>query len=76
MVSPTAPIAAWVTRFLPARGLGIAVGGLLLVTNIRELASTADVGALRWTAYALAGLACAYAALRPRLRQEVVLLPA
>ena len=67
-----APIAAWVTRFLPARGLGIAVGGLLLLTNIRELASTADVGALRWTAYALAVLACTYAALRPRLQRSAL----
>ena len=67
-----APIAAWVTRFLPARGLGIAVGGLLLLTNVRELASTADVGAVRWTAYALAGLACAYAAVRPRLQRSVL----
>jgi uncharacterized membrane protein YfcA len=71
-----APIAAWVTRFLPARGLGIAVGGLLLLTNIRELASTADVGAVRWTAYALAVLACTYAALRPRLRRDALPVPA
>ena len=67
-----APIAAWVTRFLPARGLGIAVGGLLLLTNIRELAATADVGAVRWTAYALAVLACTYAALRPRLQRSAL----
>ena len=31
------PIAAWSIRFMPARALGIAVGGLLLATNVREL---------------------------------------
>lgn len=71
-----APIAAWVTRFLPARGLGIAVGGLLLLTNIRELASTADLGTLRWVAYALAVVACTSAALRPRLERAALPVPA
>lgn len=62
-----APLAAWVIRFLPARGLGVAVGGLLFVTNIRELMSSSEVGAFRWFAYGLVGLACGYAAIRPRL---------
>jgi hypothetical protein len=62
-----APLAAWVIRFLPARVLGVAVGGLLLVVNVRELAASADVGAARWLAYAAAVGATTYAAVRPRL---------
>ena len=62
-----APFAAYVIRFLPARGLGVAVGGLLLLTNLRELAGWADVGAARWAGYAVVLLLCAGAALRPRL---------
>jgi uncharacterized membrane protein YfcA len=65
-----APVAAWVMRFLPARGLGVAVAGLLFFTNIRELATSGGLGALRWLAYALVALACGYAALRPRLRRS------
>jgi uncharacterized membrane protein YfcA len=62
-----APVAAWSIRFIPARGLGIAVGGLLFLTNIRELSSTAGLGAERWIAYALVVLVCVFAALRPGL---------
>ena len=62
-----APVAAWVIRFLPARVLGVAVGCLLLVVNVRELAAWAEVGAARWLAYAAALAATAYAAVRPRL---------
>lgn len=61
-----APIAAWAIRFLPARGLGIAVGGLLFITNIRELAPAGDLSGLRWIGYALVLAACGWAALRPR----------
>ena len=68
-----APFAAWAIRFLPARGLGVAVGGLLFVTNIRELASSADVGAARWLAYGLVAVAVTYAAMRPRLRPSPAL---
>lgn len=62
-----APVAAWSIRFIPARGLGVAVGGLLFLTNIRELASNAGLGAERWIAYALVILACVFAAMRPGL---------
>ncbi len=62
-----APLAAWVIRFLPARGLGVAVAGLLFFTNIRELTSSDGLGVVRWLAYGLVGLACGYAAVRPRL---------
>ena len=61
------PIAAWLIRFLPARALGVAVGGFLLVTNLRVLAEWADVGSLRWIGYLVVVLATAAAALRPRL---------
>jgi uncharacterized membrane protein YfcA len=64
-----APLAAWVIRFLPARGLGVAVAGLLFVTNIRELTTSPGLGAVRWLAYALATLACGWAAVRPHARR-------
>jgi uncharacterized membrane protein YfcA len=67
-----APIAAWVIRFLPARGLGVAVSALLFCTNFRELAAWGDVGPGRWFAYVGALLACVYAALRPRLAARVL----
>jgi uncharacterized protein len=64
------PLAAWLIKFLPARLLGLAVAALLIVTNIRELAAQADIGAVRWVGYALVGVAVALAALRPRLRRR------
>jgi uncharacterized protein len=64
-----APLAAWVIRFLPSRSLGVAVGGLLSITNLREL-TTGDYAVVKWPAYGLVVLACAAAALRPRLRRE------
>ncbi len=67
-----APVAAWAIRFLPARALGVAVGGLLFVINIRELTSSADLRAVRWLAYGLVALACGYAALRPRRLRRAV----
>jgi uncharacterized membrane protein YfcA len=71
-----APIAAWVIRFLPARGLGVAVSALLFCTNFRELAAWADIGAGRWFVYLGALLACGYAAMRPRLAGRVLPEPA
>lgn len=65
-----APIAAWTIRFLPARGLGVAVGGLLFLTNLRELAGAGDLGPERWIGYALAVAACALAAARPRIAER------
>lgn len=60
-----APVAAWSIKFIPARALGVAVGGLLFLTNIRELASYAGLGAERWIGYVLVALACSFAAMRP-----------
>ncbi len=64
------PIAAWSIRFMPARALGIAVGALLLTTNLRELANWADVGRLRWLGYGAIALVTVLAALRPRLAER------
>lgn len=60
-----APIAAWAIRFLPARGLGIAVGGLLFLTNVRELTSSRALAPARWPAYGVIAVLCAYAVARP-----------
>jgi uncharacterized membrane protein YfcA len=70
------PLAAWAIRFLPARGLGIAVGALLFVTNIRELTSSSGSRAVRWPLYGLVVIACGYAAIRPRLQRPQVRVPA
>ena len=64
-----APLAAYVVRFVPPRLLGLAVAGLLLVTQTRELATYFDIGAARWIAYALIPVAILWAALRPRWAQ-------
>ena len=60
-----APFAAWAIRFLPARGLGIAVAALLLVTNTRELTSSPRLGVVRWLSYGLVVLVCGWAVRRP-----------
>lgn len=49
-----APVAAWTIRFIPARPLGIAVAGLLLLTNARELIRWANVGA--WSTWIYVGI--------------------
>jgi len=61
------PIAAYSVRFFPPRLLGLAVAGLLLLTQSRELANTFDLPGSRWDAYL--GIPCAVllAASRPRL---------
>lgn len=61
-----APLAAWMVKKVPARPMGVAVGGLLLLTNARELADWAKLDQARWGLYALAVVLVALAALRPR----------
>jgi uncharacterized protein len=63
-----APLAAYVIRFLPARGLGVAVAGLLMVTNLRELSTWADLGAVRWVAYGAVVVLCLAVGLIPSMR--------
>lgn len=60
-----APLAAYVIRFLPPRGLGVAVSGLLMITNLRELARWADIGAWAWAAYGVVVAVCLAAGLGP-----------
>ena len=69
-----APISAYVVRFVPARSLGLAVAGLLLFTQARELATFLELGAGRWLAYAAVAVGLALAALRPRLAARKNLL--
>ncbi|HEX4904706.1 MAG TPA: sulfite exporter TauE/SafE family protein [Acidimicrobiales bacterium] len=65
-----APLAAYVVRFVPARLLGLAVAGLLLLTQTRELAGSVDAPGSRWLVYSAIPVAVAVAALRPRLRRR------
>jgi uncharacterized membrane protein YfcA len=64
-----APLAAYVVRFFPPRILGLAVAGLLLLTQTRELAIWRDVGSGRWIAYAIIPCMVILAAFRPRLER-------
>jgi uncharacterized membrane protein YfcA len=65
-----APLAAYVVRFLPPRGLGLAVAGLLLFTQTRELADHAGLGTIRWLAYGAVASGLAIAALWPLVRKN------
>jgi uncharacterized protein len=62
-----APLAAWTVKRVPARALGVAVGGLLLLTQSRELAKWAELGHERWAIYAAIIALVGLAAYRPRL---------
>jgi uncharacterized membrane protein YfcA len=70
-----APLAAWVIRFIPPRTMGLAVGGLLLLTNLRELAGWADLGMSRWALYGLAVVLVTGAALAPRWASRATRVP-
>ncbi len=63
------PLAAYVVRYIPPRLLGLAVSGLLLVTQSRELANTDKLPFDRWFAYVGALVAIVAAAFRPRIRR-------
>lgn len=63
------PLAAYVVRFIPARLLGLAVAGLLLITQSRELATTDYLPFDRWVAYIGVTLAVVAGAFRPRARR-------
>ena len=66
-----APLAASVVRYVPARLLGLAVAGLLLLTQSRELATAYDFPGSRWLVYLSIPLAVLLAALRPRITRRV-----
>ena len=51
-----APIAATLVRYLPARVLGVAAGGLIVLTNLQTLAEVADVPGVTDRAARLDGL--------------------
>lgn len=64
-----APLAAYVVRYLPPRIMGLAVAGLLLLTQTREIANAYDLPGSRWLAYASIPGVIVLAALRPRLER-------
>jgi len=70
-----APLAAYAIRFLPEKGLGMAVAALLLVTNLRELAAWAGLGAGRWGLYALVPTLVGAAVLWPGRKAELAMAP-
>jgi uncharacterized membrane protein YfcA len=65
-----APLAAYVVRFVPARALGLAVAGLLMLTQARELATAFDAPGSRWFVYLGIPVLVVLAALRPRLTRR------
>jgi uncharacterized protein len=66
-----APLAAYVVRFVPARLLGLAVAGLLLITQSRELATAYDFPGSRWIVYLSIPVLVVLAALRPRIARRL-----
>jgi hypothetical protein len=53
-----APLAAWIVRRIPQRMLGASVGGLLILTNLRTLFNTFEVGLdVRTVSYTVVALA-------------------
>jgi hypothetical protein len=60
-----APLAAYVVRFVHPRALGLAVAGLLLLTQTRELATFFDIGPARWVAYVLIPVVIVGVGIRP-----------
>jgi uncharacterized membrane protein YfcA len=63
-----APVAAWAIRFVPARPMGVAVAGLLLITNARELAAWGGIanGPWIWAIYSLIAAVVSFAFFAPR----------
>ncbi len=64
-----APLAAYVIRFLPPRILGLAVSGLLLMTQSREIANSQELPGNRWLAYVSIPVLVVLAAFRPRIQR-------
>ena len=51
-----APVAAWLIRYIPPRPMGVAVAGLLLLTNARELATWGGLASGPWVWAIYAGI--------------------
>jgi uncharacterized membrane protein YfcA len=66
-----APLAAYLVRFVPARLLGLAVAGLLMLTQARELATAFDAPGSRWIVYLSIPVLVVLAALRPRIARKL-----
>ncbi|SDY28631.1 hypothetical protein SAMN05661080_02966 [Modestobacter sp. DSM 44400] len=59
-----APLAAWLVRYVPARLLGAAVGGMIVLTNVRALLTSDWIDApagVRYAGYAVVSLGWAAA---------------
>lgn len=69
-----APIAAWMIRHVPARPMGIAVAGLLLITNARELSAWLgwNQTPAGWLVYAVICTLVGGAAFAPLIRSRIV----
>jgi uncharacterized membrane protein YfcA len=63
-----APVAAWLIRHVPARPMGLATAGLLLLTNARELVAWTKLGHASDIVYAALGALVLLAAFGPALR--------
>lgn len=62
-----APLGAYVVKLIPARLLGLAVGGLLVLTQARELGRLADSPLSGWISLAVVPLVVVLAGARPHL---------
>ena len=65
-----APLGAYVIRFIPARVLGLAVGGLLMLTQVRELGKLLELPLSGWISSAAVLLVVVLAGVRPHLGER------
>ncbi|QOR70264.1 sulfite exporter TauE/SafE family protein [Ruania alkalisoli] len=66
-----APLAAWLVRLIPARVLGTAAGGLIVLTNVHSLAGAITIpDGVRWLTYAIAAGVCVAAGVRTALAHQ------
>ena len=66
-----APLGAYVIRFIPARVLGLAVGGLLMLTQVRELGRLMDLPLAGWISSVVILIVVVLAGARPHVRERV-----
>ncbi|MFC7456671.1 sulfite exporter TauE/SafE family protein [Brachybacterium sp. GCM10030267] len=65
-----APIAAWLVRILPARVIGVAAGGLIVLTNVRTIAGSLGITGTAATVLTVAVAAAWLLAIAWAVRQE------